>query len=458
VRVSGVGRTVTLGGNLEVSLDNFVPQVGDRFTIVDLQGASSVINGTFNHDGKSLDEGDIFTADGHRFRISYVAGDGNDISLTHVERLPGADTVKIPKFGEVDVIIEGNDVVVRQKTTELLRKPGSQLQLQGLHLTGTAGDDTYNIANLAAVYTGLVGGNAGAGYDTLRMTGSGQALDLTSISNELREFEMIDIIGGGNNSLKLNVNAVLAISQETRTLRVRHDASGIIEFGNGWITEKPEIVDNQFVHVLRQDNAKIEIVTTTPYHNPLRALDTDDDGSISLFDVLVVINRINLEGLGELATPTSIADLTPFYYYDANRDGLVSPLDVLIVINFINNRTGNAEGEAILEPFLLPLVSQNIPRFDALSRQNGRMTSAEGEFVANASVAMAGLTQFVDASTENQDDLASFDAALEDWCSDFDLASFNPRNVEDDDEEDSLNYEEEFDSYFRAFGDKFNGN
>lgn len=455
VRVSGVGRTVTLGGNLEVSLDNFVPQVGDRFTIVDLQGASSVINGTFNHDGKSLGEGDIFTADGHRFRISYVAGDGNDISLTHVERLPGADTVKIPKFGEVDVIIEGNDVVVRQKTTELLRKPGSQLQLQGLHLTGTAGDDTYNIANLAAVYTGLVGGNAGAGYDTLRMTGSGQALDLTSISNELREFEMIDIIGGGNNSLKLNVNAVLAISQETRTLRVRHDASGIIEFGNGWITEKPEIVDNQFVHVLRQDNAKIEIVTTTPYHNPLRALDTDDDGSISLFDVLVVINRINLEGLGELATPTSIADQTPFYYYDANRDGSVSPLDVLIVINFINNRTGNAEGEASLEPFLLPVVSQNIPRFDALSRQNGRMTSAEGEFVANTSVAMAGLTQFVDASTENQGDLASFDAALEDWCSDFDLASFNPRDVEDDDEEDSLNYEEEFDSYFSAFGDKF---
>ena len=46
-------------------------------------------------------------------------------------------------------------------------------------------------------------------------------------------------------------------------------------------------------------------------------------------------------------------------------------------------------------------------------------------------------------------------AALEDWCSDFDLASFNPRDVEDDDEEDSLNYEEEFDSYFSAFGDKF---
>ena len=456
VRVSGVGRTVKLGGNLEVSLDNFVPQVGNQFTIVDLQGASSVINGTFNHDGKSLAEGDTFTADGHRFRISYVAGDGNDISLTHVERLPGPDTVKIPKFGEVDVIVDGNDVVVRQIATELLRKPGSQLQLQGLRLTGTPGDDTYNIANLASVYTGMVVGNAGTGYDTLRLTGSGQTLDLTLLANELQGFEMIDIIGGGNNSLKLDVNAVLALSQSTQTLRVQHDYSGTLEIGGGWITEKPKIVDNQFVHVLRQDNAKIEIVNTRPYHHPLRALDTDDDGGISLFDVLAVINRINLEGFGELATPTSIADQTPFYYYDANRDGLVSPLDVLIVINFINNRTGNAEGEgeASLEPFMLPLVTQNIPRVDAVSRQNGRMTRVEGEFVTNASVALASFTQFVDGS-ENQDDLASFDAALEDWCSDLDLASFHPRDVEDDDEEDSLNYEEEFDLYFSAFGDKF---
>ena len=431
VRVSGVGRTVTLGGNLEVSLDNFVPQVGNRFTIVDLQGASSVISGTFNHDGKSLAEGDTFTEDGHRFRISYIAGDGNDISLTHVERLPGADTVKIPKFGDVDVIIDGNDVVVRQKATELLRKPGSQLQLQGLRLTGTAGDDTYNIANLAAVYTGLVGGNAGAGYDTLRLTGSGQALDLTSISNELREFEMIDIIGGGNNSLKLDVNSVLAISQATRTLRVQHDESGILDFGGGWNTEKPEIVDTQFVHVLRQDNAKIEIVTTRPYHNPLRALDIDDDGSISLLDVLVVINRINREGLGGLATPTSI-DQTPFFYFDTNRDGFISPLDVLIVINFINNQTKSAEGEAISVPFMPPVVSQNVSRVDAVTRLNGRATNGEGEFVAMPSV----------------DDLASLDAALMDWSSSdsalalFDLSDFIDEEDLKGEEINNLNGEE----------------
>lgn len=442
VRVSGDGRTVTLGGNLKVSLDNFVPQVGNRFTIVDLQGALSVISGTFNHDGQSLAEGDTFTADGHRFSISYVAGDGNDVALTHVERLLGADTVRIPKFGEVDVIIDGNDVVVRQIATELLRKPGSQLQLQGLRLTGTPGDDTYNIANLAAVYTGLVGGDAGAGYDTLRLTGSGQALDLTSISKELRGFEMIDIVGGGNNSLKLDVNAVLTLSQATQTLRVQHDESSIIDFGNGWITEKPEIVDNQFVHVLRQDNAKIEIVNTRPYHNPLRALDTDDDGQISPVDALILINRINSMGISELATPTSLADQTQFFYVDTNRDGFLSSLDVLIVINFINNRTGNAEGEFVANP---SVASASFMQFVDGGSGHDNFQGGRGNdmlVVRSSKDKQQGEgshDQRIVGGTETLDDLSSLDAALADWSgSDWSLASVDLGEAINDDDKDGV--------------------
>jgi Ca2+-binding RTX toxin-like protein len=462
VQVPGDGRTVTLGGNLEVYLDDFTPRPGDRFTIVELQSALSVINGTFNHKGQSLAEGDSFTADGHRFRISYVAGDGNDVSLTHMERLPGADTVEIPRIGEVDVIVDGNNVVVRQSATELLRKPGSQLQ--GLRLTGTPGDDTYNIANLAAVYTGTVGGNSGAGYDTLRLTGSGQALDLTLISNELQGFEMIDIIGGGNNSLKLDVDAVLALSQSTHTLRVRHDHNGVFEFGGGWKTEKPEIVDNQFAHVLRQDSAKIEIVNSRPYHHPLRALDVDDDGGITLLDVLVVINRINSEGLGELAAPTSIADQTPFFYFDVNPDGLLSPLDVLIVINFLNDPTGNPEGEASFEPFMMPVVSKKVSRVDAAFQLNGRLTSAEGEFVSNPGMAITDKDKLhdrcdnillIEGSIGIQDDLASLDVALADWGSrDWASAFFYLGDVIDDEDEDDPWGEEGLEVLFDGVSDK----
>jgi hypothetical protein len=239
-------------------------------------------------------------------------------------------------------------------------------------------------------------------------------------------------------------------------LRVRHDASSNIEFGNGWTTEKPKILDNQFVHVLSQNNAKIEIVNSRPYHNPLLPLDVTANGRVDPIDVLVVINLLNRFSRPELPSdgPKTSEELAAFQYYDADGDGNISPLDVLSIINLLNGGGGNAEGEFV--------------------------GNAEGEFVANPIVAMAsfsqtqfyaGAMQFVHdkdnlqvgrdnelrikGTTKNQDELASFDAALEDWCSDSALASFNLQDVEDDEEEDNLNYEEEFDLYFSAFGDKF---
>jgi len=60
-------------------------------------------------------------------------------------------------------------------TVELLRAPGNKLQR--LDIAGRPGDDTFNLADLDANFAGLVSGDAGAGNDTLRLTGSGQELD-----------------------------------------------------------------------------------------------------------------------------------------------------------------------------------------------------------------------------------------------------------------------------------------
>ena len=170
---------------------------------------------------------------------------------------------------------------------------------------------------------------------------------------------------------------------------------------------------------------------------------------------------------------------------------------MLIVINFLNNPTRNAEGEAFLEPFIPPVVSQNVSRVDAVSRLSGRVTSAEGEFVANPSVAnpsvaIASFTQFVyggsgndyfredysnemlieksgkdklqrgrdhalliDGSSDNQDELASLDAALANWGSgDWASALFNLGDIIDDDKEDDLKGEERLDMLFAGVGDK----
>lgn len=72
-----VNGTVSLAGSiLDVSL-GYVPQLGDRITIID-NDATDPVAGTF----AGLDEGAYFELDGHGFIISYVGGDGNDVVLS----------------------------------------------------------------------------------------------------------------------------------------------------------------------------------------------------------------------------------------------------------------------------------------------------------------------------------------------------------------------------------------
>ncbi len=68
---------------LTTSLYNsFKPAVGGTYTIIDNDGSDPVI-GTFG----DLAEGATFTVDGYVFKVSYVGGDGNDVTLT-VQSVP----------------------------------------------------------------------------------------------------------------------------------------------------------------------------------------------------------------------------------------------------------------------------------------------------------------------------------------------------------------------------------
>ena len=57
----------------------FTPSAGQTFTIIANDLADAVV-GTF----AGLPEGSIFTAGAGRFRISYVGGSGNDVTLTAI--------------------------------------------------------------------------------------------------------------------------------------------------------------------------------------------------------------------------------------------------------------------------------------------------------------------------------------------------------------------------------------
>ena len=85
VTLSNVDLGVQFGGG-------FIPPLAATFKIVDNTGTQKV-NGTFN----GLPEGSDITVGGDTLRISYVGGDGNDITLTNTRTLP---TPTGPKIAE----------------------------------------------------------------------------------------------------------------------------------------------------------------------------------------------------------------------------------------------------------------------------------------------------------------------------------------------------------------------
>ncbi len=86
----------------------------------------------------------------------------------------------------------------------------------------------------------------------------------------------------------------------------------------------------------------IEVVQKAPWQNDVHPDDVDNQGGINATDVIIVINRINGTGSGEITDTNSQG---PFY--DADGDNYVTASDVLDIINWINHPDGGEEGEFV---------------------------------------------------------------------------------------------------------------
>ncbi|WP_179949323.1 Ig-like domain-containing protein [Burkholderia sp. MSMB1078WGS] len=85
--------------------------------------------------------------------------------------------------------------------------------------TGGHGDDVFNVGDVRYFDGAEVGVHGGAGIDTLKLTGSGQVMDLSKLVNvggtdKLSSIEIIDITGTGDNTLKLSMSDVLTLGQK----------------------------------------------------------------------------------------------------------------------------------------------------------------------------------------------------------------------------------------------------
>jgi hypothetical protein len=89
-QIQASGTVNLTNGFLGVYLVNgFAPAVGQTFTIIDNQGISPVL-GTF----KGLPQGATFSNAGYNFKISYIGGDGNDVTLTALGKTPAKSGTK----------------------------------------------------------------------------------------------------------------------------------------------------------------------------------------------------------------------------------------------------------------------------------------------------------------------------------------------------------------------------
>jgi hypothetical protein len=95
-------------------------------------------------------------------------------------------------------------------------------------LIGGLGDDTFVFEAADKVL-------GGAGFDSLRIDGAGVRLDLTKVANWVHtDIEAIDLTGSGNNTLRLALNDVLAISSTTDTLRIDGNAGDTVVLSSAW--------------------------------------------------------------------------------------------------------------------------------------------------------------------------------------------------------------------------------
>jgi uncharacterized repeat protein (TIGR01451 family) len=198
---------VTLGdATLNVVL-GFVPSAGQVFTIINNDGTDPV-TGIF----AGLAEGNIGTAGGDQFRISYAGGDGNDVILTAADEPPTIAKA----FGAAAVPLNGTAAL-----TFTLSNPNS-----GTSLTGVSFSDALPAGLVVATPNGLTGSCGGgtitatAGSSSVSLSGATLAasascsftMNVTSTSAGLKSNTTGAVTSteggtGGSTSATLNVIA-----------------------------------------------------------------------------------------------------------------------------------------------------------------------------------------------------------------------------------------------------------
>ncbi len=186
------------------------------------------------------------------------------------------------------------------------------------------------------------------GYDTLHLDIDGFEYSPATIpafnadtSLTVRNIEEINTVGDGTQTLVIDSGAVQALTDSRNILFLRVDATDFLDLGDGWSVDVPVLTDGVPAHQLTSNGATLRLAASAIWQNPLLAPDVNRSGGVSSLDPLLIINRLNQNGEGELPDALSgefASELTgdAMFYYDVSGDGIVSALDALQAINYLN--------------------------------------------------------------------------------------------------------------------------
>ena len=117
--------------------------------------------------------------------------------------------------------------------------------VEGASVTGSSGNDTVTMNSLNFTHI-----DGGAGTDTLVLNGEHMALDLTSLGLKVEHIEIIDLGKAGTNSVKLDLNEALNITDSpANDLLIKGTLGDQVTLANGdggiWATVGQRTVDGQ---------------------------------------------------------------------------------------------------------------------------------------------------------------------------------------------------------------------
>ncbi|WP_144060025.1 FG-GAP-like repeat-containing protein [Rhodopirellula sallentina] len=296
--------------------------------------------------------------------------DGHDIGLIYIDVAPSTTAFGYPSIGRrrlsvvhVDAQLSDlhvrrvdDDIVLVDETTEttLLTRPVSASTfttgLRGetisidhgidagtINLNTSGGDDNILIN---AISNASIDGDAG--YDALHLNIDGfhyQPIDATGVTSTgiiATNMEEINTLGDGTQTLTINSTAVRQMTDSRNTLFLRVDPDDVLDLGTEWTVETPVERDGIPAHQLSSGDTILQLAASVIWQNPLLAPDVNRSGDVSALDPLLIINRLNNSGEGELPEFSSVSSAVDTYYYDVSGDGLVTALDALQTINYLN--------------------------------------------------------------------------------------------------------------------------